>query len=121
MNQRETIDGIPGEWRTVTKPSELSERQPIRYEIGCTKFGNDSPCFAERCKMCRTISIFGDGQRKNIQAFFPLADKQEAKELHEEQLEAMEVAIDHLNYHGLSITADVLQDIFERLQKEGPQ
>jgi hypothetical protein len=75
MNQRETIDGITGEWRTVTKPSELSERQPIRYEIGCVKFGYDSPSCAERCKMCRTISIFGDGQRKNIQAFFPLADK----------------------------------------------
>jgi hypothetical protein len=68
----ETIDGVLGEWRTVTKASEVSVGQRVRYEIGGCTFGYREPFKAEMCKTCRSISIFGGGQRKNIQAFFPL-------------------------------------------------
>ena len=74
-------------------------------------------CGADDCRYCYPNNFDLNGRYIDREA---IAD-QEAKELHEERLEAMEVAIDHLNYHGLSITADVLQGIFEHLQKEGAQ
>jgi hypothetical protein len=89
MNQIETIDGIPGEWRTVTKASEVTVGQRVRYEYpDGSKQGysnirlieyideerNRVDTFDGTSEKKGCLNLF-NGHRKNIQAFFPLAGK----------------------------------------------
>jgi len=90
MNQRETIDGITGEWRTVTKASEVTVGQRVRYE-NFEKYGyreGDERTITEVYKTdADSICIEGvnfsnaifDGYWRNIQAFFHLPVKQKRK------------------------------------------
>jgi hypothetical protein len=95
MNQRETIDGIPGEWRTVTKASEVTVGQRVRYHHN-KKFGYKTDPDKTNCGVQKIVSKNGlavyagrkdtnesgnlfNGYWKNVQAFFPLADKQKRK------------------------------------------
>jgi len=84
MNQSniETIDGIKGEWRTVTKASEVTVGQRVRMEYKGKKLGftglpdfPDDSC--ERYAVNREF-LFNNGY-ENIQAFFPLPVKQNRK------------------------------------------
>jgi hypothetical protein len=76
----ETIDGIKGEWRTVTKASEVEVGQRVRYAEESSKFGfsdckieTDRERFVGESKSVMALDF------KTVQAFFPLADKQERK------------------------------------------
>jgi hypothetical protein len=83
-NEIEVIDGVKGEWRTVTKPSEVKVGQRVRYLFGGTPCGY---------KEVRTIhdrdgrigseiidGLFIDtGMTTNIQAFFPLPVRKSRK------------------------------------------
>ena len=67
MNQRETIDGIPGEWRTVTKASEAkgTKKWRIKSFNGCDSI--------PLCGLSdRIIENWGNA---TVQAFFPLPAK----------------------------------------------
>jgi len=70
MNNIETIDGVRGEWRTVTKAEECHYDQQIRWIYDSVKHGYDKDKyrFSEVCK-----NLFGECER--IQAFFHLPDK----------------------------------------------
>jgi hypothetical protein len=64
-NEIEVINGIKGEWRTVTRPEECYSGQPVRYEDKKEKYGYDGKeGFIHK-------NLFS-GCFKNIQAFFPL-------------------------------------------------
>ena len=76
-NNIETIDGIKGEWRTVTKASEVTVGQRVRYTVHGCKIGYSS-CkthYAHRFYDKNTLSW----EDENIQAFFPLAVKPKRK------------------------------------------
>ena len=77
MNQRETIDGIKGEWRTVTKASEVTVGQRIRYTVHGCKVGYST------CNEGYNHRFYKDGtlgwEADNLQAFFPLAVKPKRK------------------------------------------
>ena len=86
MNEQETIDGIKGEWRTVTRPEEVTAGQRVRYGDGPEKFGYTNSRFAEN--KVRIVSGFSSsGMALNqlngavfywdggTQAFFPLPVK----------------------------------------------
>lgn len=88
MNNIETIDGIKGEWRTVTKASEVTVGQRVRYERESNKarFGYKIPHFITDIKN-NEVGTKGDGWDRNIfngywtniQSFFPLPVKQKSK------------------------------------------
>jgi hypothetical protein len=81
-NEIEVIDGVKGEWRTVTKPSKVKVGQRVRYEDCKNReaYGYDMPAFTVNYDITndKHFSLF-KGYWKNIQAFFPLADKQKRK------------------------------------------
>jgi len=82
----ETIDGIPGEWRTVTKASEVKVWQRVRYtDCECIE-SNDIRFIYLKSDNVHTW----DGKNEHIgtsnlfawslvQAFFPLPVKQKRK------------------------------------------
>lgn len=139
MNNIETIDGITGEWRTVTKASEVMVGQRVRYESGYkSRFGYKIPHFITGIKNNK-VGTKGDGWDRNIfngywttvQAFFPLADKPMRKvalrqSKHERLLKAI-LASDRLcgKIHaeiGESITQrqfDEMSKIKEAMEKKG--
>jgi len=84
MNQRETIDGIKGEWRTVTKASEVTVGQRVRYKrlnliMITDRFikSKKNLCSVSNNKELqkRCCTKLFDGFFDTIQAFFPMADK----------------------------------------------
>lgn len=76
MNEIEVIDNVRGEWRTVTKPSEVTVGQRVRYAAGEAKFG--FPDCKYKSDTCRFVgenkTVFGC-DFDYIQAFFPLPVK----------------------------------------------
>jgi hypothetical protein len=86
MNNIETIDGIPGEWRTVTKASEVAVGQRVRYTDAIIIDSNDRrfvlsisdrvQTYDGKSKHIGTSDLFAWNQ---VQAFFPLADKPKRK------------------------------------------
>ena len=80
MNQRETIDRVQGEWRTVTKAEQVTVGQRVRYilEDG-ERYGyshSDSPdrFMANKLQTTGYSAIFGNRIKpKLIQAFFPIS------------------------------------------------
>ena len=75
MTDIETIDGIKGEWRTVTKASEVTIGQRVRY-----KFRNDDEKSFDAIHdydsdTTNIHSVFNTLFRSNVQAFFPLPVK----------------------------------------------
>jgi hypothetical protein len=89
-NEQETIDGVKGEWRTVTKPSEVTVGQRVRYEDrvfhSYSGYGNIRLISKKnKDKTCSTWDgvkpnsgtdyLFYKGHWTNIQAFFPLPAK----------------------------------------------
>jgi hypothetical protein len=85
----ETIDGQRGEWRTVTKASEVKVGQRVRFWSGTVRWG-----FTEdKSSGVHKVSHFKDGEAylsdpeeklfkkfwDGIQAFFPLPDKPKRK------------------------------------------
>jgi hypothetical protein len=81
MNNIETIDGIKGEWLTVTKASEVTVGQRVRYERE-SRFGYKIPHVITGIKN-NEAGTKGDGWDRNIfngywtkiEAFFPLPAK----------------------------------------------
>lgn len=86
-NEIETIDVVKGEWRTVTKASQIEDGQRIRYCLmggfrGYTNLAKETernrfavktlfgvePSSMKGFNKC----MFQDSEYKNIQAFFPL-------------------------------------------------
>jgi hypothetical protein len=92
-NEQETIFGVKGEWRTVTKPSEVTVGQRVRYSDCDSEYksGYESPKFIERkekntCvtwngqrRMTGTNYLFEKQLWRNIQAFFPLPVRKSRK------------------------------------------
>jgi hypothetical protein len=91
MNNIEIIDGVKGEWRTVTCGCQVSIGQYIRREGVNTFYGAsdynrqkvDSKrgryiCLVNKDGAPDSSDIF-DGTWKKVQAFFPLADKHKRK------------------------------------------
>ena len=89
MNNRETIEGVEGEWRTVTKPSEVAGWQRVRYD-GCFIGFNGKPryVFTIGEKVSTTCgypdgphcdNLFCNEFKNTVQAFFPLPAKQKRK------------------------------------------
>jgi len=82
-NEKETIDRVKGEWRTVTKASEGKDGQRVRYDGNHCRFG-----YSDSLKH-RRIRIVGKGlQLKEllytcwdgeVQAFFPLPVRKSRK------------------------------------------
>lgn len=83
----EFIDGVSGEWRDVTKESEVSIGQRVRYSCHAgEKFGYER-CISGPRFMCENsmssgyTTLFHNGVKqsglKNIQAFFPVTAKEE--------------------------------------------
>jgi hypothetical protein len=77
-NEIETIDGVKGEWRTVTKPEEVTVGQRVRYFSDRLKIGyTGCPVFAY--DNCERFAVSKKWLFKNtwtnIQAFFPLPVK----------------------------------------------
>ena len=93
MNQRETIDGIKGEWRTVTKSEQVDDGQRIRYFLinWHRGFSNQGEKEKNRFAVKTAYGVepssmkgfkkdmFKDRDFKDIQAFFPLPDKPKRK------------------------------------------
>ena len=86
MNNIETIDRVQGEWRTVTKASEVTVGQRVRYILeGGDRYGysrSDAPdrFMANKLQTTGYSIIFGNRIKpKLIQAFFPLPAKQKRK------------------------------------------
>jgi hypothetical protein len=84
-NEIEVIDGVAGEWRTVTKPSEVKVGQRVRFEGLSMKFGyekDEKEVVLEINNNYVQISgepdLFG-GYWRNIQAFFPLPVRKSRK------------------------------------------
>jgi hypothetical protein len=85
MNEIEVIDGIRGEWRTVTKPEEVTVGQRVRYERN-SKYGYDVAHIISKISDGK-VDTNGDGfdfdifngYWKIIQAFYPLPVKQKRK------------------------------------------
>jgi len=85
MNNTETIEGVTGEWRTVTKASEVTVGQRVRYtcndglKYGYTKGSTPNRFMATELMTTGYTQIFGTCSCQNIQAFFPLPAKQKRK------------------------------------------
>jgi len=85
MNNTETIEGVTGEWRTVTKASEVTVGQRVRYtcndglKYGYTKGSTPNRFMATELMTTGYTQIFGTCSCQNIQAFFPLANKPKRK------------------------------------------
>lgn len=87
MNKEiEVIDGVRGEWRTVTKPEEVTVGQRVRFKGKHRSFGyielqsikkikNSEFTIIENNNLERDIELFDSGYWTNIQAFFPLPVK----------------------------------------------
>jgi len=82
MNNIETIDGIKGEWRTVTKPEQVTVGQMVRYTDCEHMESNDIRFICLKSDNVYTL----DGKNEHIgtvnlfswslvQAFFPLPVK----------------------------------------------
>lgn len=83
----EVIDGVKGEWRTVTKPEEVKVGQRVRYDgckIGC--YGDKR--LIRKFEKGRVVTFDGEdansGSRDvfsypTVQAFFPIAKRQKRK------------------------------------------
>jgi hypothetical protein len=104
-NEIEVIDGIKGEWRTVTRPEDVTVGQRVRYGINELEWGICDKRMISIRPSGEVIStnkegelssenIF-DGFWKNIQAFFPLADKPKRK--------VAKVRIEEENYYWIEI------------------
>ena len=94
-NEIEVIDGVKGEWRTVTKASEVTVGQRVRYGIDSIDWGHEKGelghghRFAKVCKdkTISTVNEFGESMADNIfdkifniiQAFFPLPVRSKRK------------------------------------------
>jgi len=83
VNNRETIEGVEGEWRTVTKASEVKVGQRVRCKGATYDAGYYFPkiileikgCHAFPCnegnKEVRDLDLFA-GIWQQVQAFFPI-------------------------------------------------
>ena len=83
MNQRETIEGVEGEWRTVTKAEQVTVGQRVRCKGATYDAGYYFPkiileikgCHAFPCnegnKEVRDLDLFA-GIWQQVQAFFPI-------------------------------------------------
>ena len=82
MNQRETIEGITGEWRTVTKASEVTVGQRVRYEApNGKKFGySDCEVKSDRERFVGDNKTVMSLEWGEVQAFFPLPAKPKRNE-----------------------------------------
>ena len=86
MNNIETIEGVEGKWRTVTKAEQVTVGQRVRYilEDG-ERYGyshSDAPdrFMANKLQTTGYSVIFGNRIKpKLIQAFFPLPAQQKRK------------------------------------------
>lgn len=89
-NEQETIDGVKGEWRTVTKPSEVKVGQRVRYSnnfsYGFSKEDarvitrvNSYDADSKSVKGCEYSNNIFDGYWKTVQAFFPLPVRKSRK------------------------------------------
>lgn len=93
----EIVDGVRGEWRNVTKASNLKDGMPLRYEGSCRRFGyNERQTLRKnRYGKIETLDKLGNvvdddlfaGFWKNIQAFVPLPVKRKVAnvEIYEEE------------------------------------
>ena len=89
MNNRETIEGVEGEWRTVTKADDVTVGQRVRYHHN-KQFGYSSDPDKINCGVQKIVEKNGlaaysgrtdtnesgnlfNGYWKNVQAFFPIA------------------------------------------------
>jgi hypothetical protein len=79
MNQRETIEGITGEWRTVTKASEVTVGQRVRYTFRNDNEKSFDVIHDYDSDTTNIDSVFNTLFRSNVQAFFPLPNKQKRK------------------------------------------
>jgi hypothetical protein len=83
----EIVDGIKGEWRTVTKAEEVKVGQRVRYngcEIGC--YGEKR--LIRKFEKGRVVTFDGEDadsgscnvfRYPTVQAFFPIAKRQKRK------------------------------------------
>jgi len=84
-NEIEVIDGVKGEWRTVTKPSEVKVGQRVRYDndrigySGLKRYalidGNILASSPSKKIDFKCWNNLFDGTMGYIQAFFPLPVK----------------------------------------------
>lgn len=83
-NEIEVIDGVKGKWRTVTKPSQVTVGQRVRYtdKDDGHKSGYTYPARVVQIDLDYNSEYGLWGRRKcwkDIQAFFPLATPSKRK------------------------------------------
>jgi len=102
MNQRETIEGVEGEWRTVTKPSEVTVGQRVRYRNAKNGWSWDERADrffgfinGQACSLLYTgakaMELFNKDEIE-VQAFFPIAKPAKRK--------VAKVKIDNFEYEA---------------------
>ena len=84
MNKIEVVDGIRGKWRTVKKPTGITDGQPIRYDTDHCRFGYADSLVeggSVRKAVEKEKAGYFIGWEGVTQAFFPLPVKTEKKKV----------------------------------------
>ena len=72
MNNRETIEGVVGEWRTVTKAGEVEVGQRVRYIFRNDDEESFDVIHDYDSDHTNIDSVFNTLFRSEVQAFFPI-------------------------------------------------